>query len=153
MGLFSADVELDAAIAPAVIGSESSNRKQITKIQDSLLRALLPGERLVWVSADVVHGGGVMALTDQRILYGGGKNVEYIVPGDRVARTALMVKEYASRQYPKVYAIKVTWFGGPLKHQTIKNFSLSNDFISIWRYEYDEANQLCLLTDRQFGLT
>jgi hypothetical protein len=32
------------------------------------------------------------------------------------------------------------------------NFYLSNDFLSIWRADYDEINDLCLRIDRTFGL-
>lgn len=152
MGLFSKDVEVSSTIAAVIIGSESSDRKQIAKMQDALLKLLVPGEHLVWVSADVVYNDGIMALTDQRILRSSGRDIAYIVPGDRVARSTIKVKDFYGGKHSKMHAVHVTFIGGPLKHQTIKNFELPNDFLSIWRWEYDEANRMCNLIDKQFGL-
>ena len=149
MGLFSRPVELDNRLASAIIGSEPSDRKQMAKIQNALLSALTTGETLVWISATVLDTG-VMALTDQRIIYGSGREIGYVIPGDRVARTSIGAKTFYGRRH---HCIHVNWFGGPLNHQSIRNFELSNDFLGIWRYEYDEVNRMCSLIDRQFGLT
>lgn len=150
MGLFTKDIQLDDRISPAAIVSQSSDARRIAKFQPALLQAITPGEQLFFVSADV-EMSSVMALTSERIIYGAGSKVEYILDSSRVARTTIGRIEMPGGQRHK-YCAKVTWNGGQLKHQSIKNFYLQNDFLSIWRRDYDEANSMCVLIDRAFGL-
>lgn len=154
MGLFSKEtIALDPSVAAAVIGSSSSDSKRIGKIQPALLQALTAGEQLIAVSADAQNwGSSVMAVTSQRILYGSGSHIEYIVEGNRVERTAIKKAPTSNSRQPFRFCASVTWLGNPLKHQRIKNFYLSNDFLSIWRVDYDEVNELCLRIDRTFSL-
>src|SRR5439155_3445344 len=112
--------EIHAKVGAVTIGTERSDRKQIAKMQDSLLNALGGDEGLIWISADIAMSG-VMALTSQRILYGNGRHIEYVIPGDRVARSAIGVGPFYSGKHSKRHCLKVTWIGGPLKHQRIRN--------------------------------
>lgn len=154
MPLFSKEIiTLDPSVDAVAIGSSSSDSKRIGKIQYALLQALTPGEQLIAVSAEAQNwGSGVMAVTSQRILYGSGSHIEYIIEGNRVERTALKKAPTNNSRQPFRFCTYVTWRGNPLKHQRIKNFYLSNDFLSIWRADYDEVNELCLRIDRTFGL-
>jgi hypothetical protein len=154
MALFSKEtITLDPSFAAVVIGSSSSDSKRIGKIQAALLQALTPGEQLIAVAADAQNwGSGVMAVTSQRILYGTGSHIEYIIEGNHVAQTALKKAATNNSKQPFRFCAYVTWLGNPLKHQRIKNFYLSNDFLPIWRADYDEINDLCVRIDRTFGL-
>lgn len=154
MALFSKEIiTLDPSVAAVVIGSSSSDSKRVGKIQSDLLQALTPDEQLIAVSADAPSwGSSVMAVTSQRILYGSGSHIEYIVEGNRVERTALKRAPTNNSRQPFRFCTYVTWRGNPLKHQRTKNYYLSNDFLSTWRGDYDEVNELCLRIDRTFGL-
>lgn len=154
MALFSKEtITLDPSVAAVVIGSSSSDSKRVSKIQPVLLQALTPGEQLIAVSAEAQNwGSSVMAVTSQRILYGSGSHIDYIIEGNRVARTALKKAATNNSRQPFRFCTYVTWRGNPLKHQRIKNFYLSNDFLSIWRADYEEVNDLCVRIDRTFGL-
>lgn len=152
MGLFSKDAELDPSIDTKIIGSDPADRRKIAKAQDALLGALQPNEQLVWVAADI-GSGSVMALTTDRIMWLNGKTLEYVLDGSRVAATSLgQTQFYGDRKHAFKHSMKVTWAGGPLKHQSIRNFESPNMFLFIERWEYDEANQMCNIVDRQFGL-
>jgi hypothetical protein len=150
MGLFTKDIPLDDRISPAAMLSESSDARRIAKFQPALLQAIMPGEHLFFVSADI-DMSSVMALTSQRIIYGSGPKIDYILAGNRVAKTTIRRREMPSGQRHK-YCTEVTWNGGQLKHQSIRNFYESNDFLAIWRRDYDEVNSMCVLIDRAFGL-
>lgn len=154
MALFAKEtIALDPSVAAVAIGSSPSDSKRVGKIQAAMLQALTPGEQLVAVCAEGQNwGSGVMAVTSQRILYGTGSHIEYIIEGSRLARTALKKAAMNNPRQPFRFGAYVTWLGNPLKHQRIKNHYLSNDFLSIWRVDYDQINDLCLRIDRTFGL-
>jgi hypothetical protein len=150
MGLFAKNIPLDDEISSAAILSESSDERSIAKFQLALMEAMDPSEHPLFVCADI-EMSSVMALTDQRIIYGTGSKVNYVLDGSRVAKTAIGVVQRSGGLRHR-YCVKVTWRGGQLKHQSIKNFYLENDFLAIWRCDYDEVNSMCTLIDRTFGL-
>ena len=151
MGLFAKEaITVDPEVAAVVIGS-STNSKSVGKIQLDLLEALTPDEQLIAVCACERHNS-VMAVTNQRILYGSGSHIEYIIEGNRVAEASLMRGPTGNSRQPFWFCASVTWRGNPLKHQRIKNYYWSNDFLAIWRADYDEANALSVRIDRTFGL-
>jgi hypothetical protein len=154
MALFSREtITLDPSIAAIAIGSSASDSKRVGKIQSALLQALRSDEQLIAVSADARNwGSSVMVVTSQRILYGSGSHIEYIIEGNRVARSAINRAPTGNSREPFRFGATVTWVGNPLKHQKIKDFYLSNDFLAIWRSDYDEINDLCVRIDRTFGL-
>jgi len=153
MPLFSKETATsDPTVSAVVIGSSPSDLKRVGKIQPELLQALTKDERLIAVSAEGQNwGSGVMAVTSQRILYGSGSHIDYIIEGDCVAETTLKKAAMNNPRQPFRFCTYVTWLGNPLKHQRIRNFYLSNDFLAIWRADYDEVNELCLRIDRTFG--
>ncbi|MGH3203208.1 MAG: hypothetical protein ACRDP5_14305 [Streptosporangiaceae bacterium] len=151
MGLFAKEtITVDPSVAAVAIGS-SSNSKSVGKIQSDLLQTLTPDEQLIALCACERHSN-VMAVTNQRILYGSGSHIDYIIEGNRVAEASLMRAPTGNSRQPFWFCASVTWRGNPLKSQRIKNYYLPNDFLAIWRADYDEANALCVRIDHTFGL-
>jgi hypothetical protein len=150
MGLFARSISLDDGISSAAIVSESSDVRRIAKFQPALLQAITPREHLIFVSADV-ELSHVMALTSERIIYGSGSRIEYILEGSRVAWTTFMQDQMTGGQHHK-YRAQVAWTGGHLKHQSIENFWPQNDVLNIMRRDYGEAKRICTLIDQAFGL-
>lgn len=152
MGLFSKrEISLDSRIAAGAITSDPSDSRKIAKAQEAILATLRPSESIAWAAADI-SDNSVMVLTNERILSFGGSQLGYIVDGSRVAATKLGQMNFYGRGHSFKHSMTVTWRGGPLKHQSIKNYESPNMFLMIVRWEYDEINEMCISVDRQFGI-
>lgn len=132
MGLFGSSEPLDSRLSAVVIGSDSADLKKIGKAQAAILKALGPGETLIFVAA-ANEAGGVWAFTDQRLLDISGKDIQYELPVDRIANVEARYGAVYGKHVR--YVCSVSCHGGPLRSLTIKNYVFPNDSLALIRMD------------------